>query len=94
MIIGDVFIMEEREFIDIVGADGTTQKMELIAIVESKKDEKEYLILTQDENIGDDVNIVMAYVYEEDGIDYIEVVKEQEEIDYVYSLLDEMAGEE
>lgn len=85
---------EEREFIDIVGADGTTQKMELIAIVESKKDEKEYLILTQDENIGDDVNIVMAYVYEEDGIDYIEVVKEQEEIDYVYSLLDEMAGEE
>lgn len=86
--------MEEREFIDIVGADGTTQKMELIAIVESKKDEKEYLILTQDENIGDDVNIVMAYVYEEDGIDYIEVVKEQEEIDYVYSLLDEMAGEE
>jgi len=38
MIIGDVFIMEEREFIDIVGADGTTQKMELIAIVESKKD--------------------------------------------------------
>jgi len=94
MIIGDVFIMEEREFIDIVGADGTTQKMELIAIVESKKDEKEYLILTQDENIGDDVNIVMAYVYEEEGIDYIEVVKEQEEIDYVYSLLDEMAGEE
>jgi len=86
--------MEEREFIDIVGADGTTQKMELIAIVESKKDEKEYLILTQDENIGDDVNIVMAYVYEEEGIDYIEVVKEQEEIDYVYSLLDEMAGEE
>ena len=86
--------MEEREFIDIVGADGTTQKMELIAVVESKKDEKEYLILTQDENIGDDVNIVMAYVYEEDGIDYIEVVKEQEEIDYVYSLLDEMAGEE
>ena len=85
---------EEREFIDIVGADGTTQKMELIAIVESKKDEKEYLILTQDENIGDDVNIVMAYVYEEEGIDYIEVVKEQEEIDYVYSLLDEMAGEE
>ena len=86
--------MEERALIDIVGADGTTQKMELIAIVESKKDEKEYLILTQDENIGDDVNIVMAYVYEEDGIDYIEVVKEQEEIDYVYSLLDEMAGEE
>ena len=86
--------MEEREFIDIVGADGTTQKMELIAVVESKKDEKEYLILTQDENIGDDVNIVMAYVYEEEGIDYIEVVKEQEEIDYVYSLLDEMAGEE
>lgn len=85
---------EEREFIDIIGADGTTQKMELIAIVESKKDEKEYLILTQDENIGEDVNIVMAYVYEEDGIDYIEVVKEQEEIDYVYSLLDEMAGEE
>lgn len=85
---------EEREFIDIIGNDGTTQKMELIGSVNSKKDDKEYLILTQDENIGDEVNIVMAYVYEEDGIDYIEVVKDQEEIDYVYSLLDELAGEE
>lgn len=85
---------ENREFIDIIGDDGTTQKMELIAVVNSKKEDKEYLILTQDETIGDEVNIVMAYVYEEDGKDYIEVLKDQEEIDYVYSLLDELAGEE
>ena len=84
---------EEREFIDIIGDDGTKQEMELIGVVNSERDDKEYLILTQDEEIGEEVNIVIAYAYEEDGMDYIEVVKEQEEIDYVYSLLDELAGE-
>lgn len=84
---------EEREFIDIIGDDGTKQEMELIGVVKSKRDEKEYLILTQDETIGEEVNIVIAYIYEEDDMDYIEVVKDQEEIDYVYSLLDELAGE-
>lgn len=84
---------EEREFIELFGEDGTTQKMELIGVVKSKKEDKEYLILTQDEMIGDEVNIVMAYVYEENGMDYIEVLKEQEEINYVYSLLDELEGE-
>ena len=84
---------EEREFIDIIGDDGTKQEMELIGVVNSERDDKEYLILTQDEEIGEEVNIVIAYAYEEDGMDYIDVVKEQEEIDYVYSLLDELAGE-
>ena len=84
---------EEREFIDVIGDDGTKQEMELIGVVNSKRDDKEYLILTQDEEIGEEVNIVIAYAYEEDGMDYIDVVKEQEEIDYVYSLLDELAGE-
>ena len=83
----------EREFIDIIGDDGTKQEMELIGVVNSKRDDKEYLILTQEEEIGEEVNIVIAYAYEEDGMDYIDVVKEQEEIDYVYSLLDELAGE-
>lgn len=84
---------EEREFIELFGEDGTTQKMELIGVVKSKKEDKEYLILTQDEMIDDEVNIVMAYVYEENGMDYVEVLKDQEEINYVYSLLDEIEGE-
>ena len=85
---------EERNFIEIVGDDGTSKKMELIDVIGSKRDDKEYLILTPDEEIGEEVNIVMAFVYEEDGKDYIEVLKDQEEIDYVYSLLDEAVGEE
>ena len=67
---------------------------EYLIVDKIEKDDKEYLVLTQDEEIGEEVNIVMAYAYEEDGKDYIEVLKDQEEIDYVYSLLDELVGEE
>ena len=84
----------DKDIIEIIGDDGQKMDMELISVVKSKRDDKEYLILTQDEVGADEVNIVMAYVYEEDGEDYIEVLKEQEEIDYVYSLLDELVGEE
>ena len=84
----------DKDIIEIIGDDGQKMDMELITVVKSKKDDKEYLVLTQDEDIGEEVNIVMAYAYEEDGKDYIEVLKDQEEIDYVYSLLDELVGEE
>lgn len=84
----------DKDIIEIIGDDGQRMDMELITVVKSKKDDKEYLVLTQDEEIGEEVNIVMAYAYEEDGKDYIEVLKDQEEIDYVYSLLDELVGEE
>lgn len=84
----------DKDIIEIIGDDGQKMDMELITVVKSKKDDKEYLVLTQDEEIGEEVNIVMAYAYEEDGKDYIEVLKDQEEIDYVYSLLDELVGEE
>ena len=84
----------DKDIIEIIGDDGQKMNMELITVVKSKKDDKEYLVLTQDEEIGEEVNIVMAYAYEEDGKDYIEVLKDQEEIDYVYSLLDELVGEE
>lgn len=84
----------DKDIIEIIGDDGQKMDMELITVVKSKKDDKEYLVLTQDEEIGEEVNIVMAYAYEEDGKDYIEVLKNQEEIDYVYSLLDELVGEE
>ena len=84
----------DKDIIEIIGDDGQKMDMELITVVKSKKDDKEYLVLTQVEEIGEEVNIVMAYAYEEDGKDYIEVLKDQEEIDYVYSLLDELVGEE
>lgn len=84
----------DKDIIEIIGDDGQRMDMELITVVKSKRDDKEYLVLTQDEEIGEEVNIVMAYAYEEDGKDYIEVLKDQEEIDYVYSLLDELVGEE
>lgn len=84
----------DKDIIEIIGDDGQKMDMELITVVKSKKDDKEYLVLTQDEEIGEEVNIVMAYAYEEDGKDYIEILKDQEEIDYVYSLLDELVGEE
>lgn len=81
---------EARNFIEIVNADGSVDKVELIGTINSKRDNKVYAILTDDEEIGEEVNVTFGYIYEEDGKEYIDYLKDKEEIDYVNSLLDEL----
>jgi hypothetical protein len=90
VIIGDVCMNEEREFIEIVNADGSIDTVEFIGTVESKRDNKIYALLTEDEVISDEVNVFFGIVYEEDGKQYIDYLTDKEEIDYVNSLLDEL----
>ena len=81
---------EERNFIEIEGADGAIEVVELVGTINSKRDDKVYAILTDDEVIGEDVNVTFGYIYEENGKEYIDYLKDKEEIDYVNSLLDEL----
>lgn len=83
-------INEEREFIEIENADGSVDVVELIGTIESKRDDKEYAILTEDEVLGDEVNVTFGYIYEEDGKEFIDYLTDKEEIEYVNSLLNEI----
>lgn len=82
--------MEEREFVEIVNADGSIDKVEFIGVVESKRDDKIYAILTDDKEIGEEISVTFGLIYEEDGKEYIDYLTDDEEIDYVNSLLDEL----
>ncbi len=81
---------DKREFIEIVNADGFVDVVEFIGTINSKRDNKVYALLTDDEVIGEDVNVTFGYIYEEDGKEYINYLTDKEEIDYVNSLLDEL----
>lgn len=81
---------DEREFIEIINADGSIDKVEFIGTINSKRDNKIYALLTDDEVIGEEVNVIFGRVYEEDGKEYIDYLNDKEEIDYVNSLLDEL----
>ena len=81
---------EEREFVEIVNDDGSVEKVELIGVIESKRDDKVYALLTEDKEIGEEVNVIFGILYEEDGKEYIDYLTDDEEIDYVNSLLDEL----
>lgn len=81
---------DSREFIEIVNSDGSVDNVEFIGTINSKRDNKVYALLTEDEVIGDDVNVIFGRIYEEDGKEYIDYLIDDEEIDYVNSLLDEL----
>ncbi len=81
---------DERNFVEIVNADGTVDSVELVGTIDSKRDDKVYVVLTEDEVIGEEVNVTFGYIYEEDGKEYIDYLTDKEEIDYVNSLLDEL----
>lgn len=81
---------EEREFVEIVNADGSIDRVEFIGTIDSKIDDKVYALLTDDEVIGEEVNVTFGRIYEENGKQYIDYLTDKEEIDYVNSLLDEL----
>ena len=68
---------DERQFIEIENLNGELQKVEIFAEINSKRDDKTYVLITPDENIGDEVNMEIGYVYEENGRMVLELVENE-----------------
>lgn len=80
-------MQEERQFIEIENLNGEIEKVEIFAEIKSERDNKVYVLLTPDKEIGEEVNMVIGYVYEDSGKMNLELVETQEELNYVYSLI-------
>ena len=78
---------EERQFIEVENLNGEIEKVEIFAEIKSERDNKTYVLLTPDKEIGEEVNMVIGYVYEDSGKMNLELVETQEELNYVYSLI-------
>lgn len=79
----------ERQFIEVENLNGEIEKVEIFAEIESKRDDKLYVLLTSDEEIKDEVGMTVGYIYEENGKINLELVENYEELNYVYSLINE-----
>ena len=80
-------MQEERKFIELENLNGEVEKVEIFAEIKSDKDDKTYVLLTADEEIGEEVNVSMGHIYEEDGKMNLELVEDLEELNYAYSLI-------
>lgn len=86
--------IDNSSFIEIENLNGEVETVEVIAKVNSKKDDKTYILFTPDSEIKDEVNVGIGYVYEENGKDNLEIITNHEEINYVYSLINNEYGED
>ena len=84
---------EERLFIDVEDEYGKTGKIELITEVKSKRDDKTYVLLTPDKEINDEINVSFGHVFEKDGRLNLELIEDEEEINYICSLIEESLTE-
>ena len=84
---------EERQFIEVENLNGEIEKVEIFAKVKSQRDDKVYVLLTPDETIKENVNMTIGYIYEENGRMNLELVENQEELNYVYSLINDALKE-
>lgn len=82
-------MQEERQFIEVENLNGEIEKVEIFAEIKSERDNKVYVLLTTDEVIENEVNMAIGYVYEENGKMNLEIVENKEELNYVYSLINE-----
>lgn len=85
---------ENREFIQVENLNGEIEEAELICRFKIKDSDKLYALLTTDKVIGEEVNVNIGYLYEENGQKVFELVEDEEELNYIYSLLDQMEVEE
>lgn len=79
----------ERQFIEVENINGEIEKVEIFDEIKSKRDDKLYILFTSDEEIKEDVGMTVGYVYEENGKMNLELVEDIEELNYVYSLVNE-----
>ncbi len=80
-------MQESRKFVEVENQNGEIEKVEIIAELKSKKDDKVYVLLTSDEKIGEYINMAVGHIYKENGKYSLELVENQEELRYVYSLI-------
>jgi len=80
-------MQEKRQFIEVENLNGEIEKVEIFAEINSQRDNKIYVLLTPDEVIGEEVNIAVGYIYEQNGKMNLELVENEEELNYVYSLI-------
>lgn len=77
----------DRKFIEVINQNNEKEKIEIFAQVKSEKDNKLYVLLTPDEEINDEVNIAIATLEEKENEFYMNLVENQEELNYVYDLI-------
>ncbi|MBE6155252.1 MAG: hypothetical protein E7164_00655 [Firmicutes bacterium] len=76
----------ERDFIEVEDLTGEIQKIEIVAKV--KDNNKNYILYTMDEILGDEVNVSVGYIYEKNNKIFLEGVESAAQINYIYSLLE------
>lgn len=75
---------EERTIVNVKDDNGDVEEIEIISQILSTRDDKEYIIYTMDKQIEDEVNINVGII--NDG--FLEVIEDNDEIEYVMSLID------
>lgn len=76
--------IEERTIVKVKDENGDVEEIEIISQISSTRDDKEYIIYTTDKQIEDEVNINVGII--NDG--FLEVIEDNDEIDYVMSLIE------
>ena len=84
----------EKEYLEIENEAGEVQVVEIICTIPSERDNKEYVILTPDEEIGEEVNIIVGTLREENGEKIFTEVEDDEEYEYVVSLMEKIERSE
>lgn len=79
----------DRDFIEIE-RNGNVEKVELICTIDSERDNKKYVILTDDKDIDEEINIIVGAIKEEIDGSVIETVDDEEEYKYVVSLMEKI----
>ena len=74
---------EDRTIVNVKDDNGDVEEIEIITQISSTRDDKEYIIYTTDKQIEDEVNINIGII--KDG--FLEVIEDNDEIDYVMSLI-------
>ena len=86
-------MLDERTFVEVENLKGEIEKIEIFAEIKSEKEDKTYVLMTGEESIGEEVNISIGYIYDEEDQTKIKLVEDQEEISYVSSLINKALKE-
>lgn len=78
------------KLIQIENADGTKFTAEIIAGVNSKKEQKKYILFVTDSSYHNPVEMSVGYIYKDKNQMNLKLVENSEELNYVYSLISEV----
>ena len=86
-------VENERNFIEVENLNGEKETVEIIGEIKSERDDKLYALVTPDKTLGDEISIVVVQVIEKEDNINLEFVENQEELNYVYSLINKKLNE-